>query len=98
MMADVEKYYQGETFRQKAHVTDADGADTAPTTIEITIADSAGVKQVTTEAMDEDTAGYYHYDYDISGNATIGQWITEVIADKTQKAIEHDTFVVKEAL
>lgn len=97
-MADIEKYYQGETFRQKAHITDADDVDIDPTTIKITIEDSAGTKQVTTTAMTQDSMGYYHYDYDIPSDAELGQWTTEVIADKTQKAVEHDMFIVMEAL
>lgn len=97
-MADIEKYYRGETFRQKAHVTDVDDADVDPTTIKITIEDSAGTKKVTTTAMVKDDTGYYHYDYDIPSDAELGQWITEVVADKTQKAVEHDMFIVMEAL
>lgn len=97
-MTDIAKYYRGETFRQKAHVTDADGTDTDPTTIKITIEDSTGTKKITTTDMTKDSTGYYHYDYDIPSDAELGQWITEVIADKTQKAIEHDMFIVMEAL
>ena len=97
-MSDEEKYYRGKTFRQKAHVTDVDGADTDPITIKITIEDSAGVKQVTTTAMTKDEIGYYHYDFNIPSDAVLGQWITEVIGDKTQIDIKHDAFVVKEAL
>lgn len=97
-MADIEKYYRGETFQQKAHVTDIDDADVDPSTIKITIEDSAGVKKVTEQAMAKDSTGYYHYDYDIPSDAELGQWITEVVADKTQIAIEHDAFIVMEAL
>jgi uncharacterized protein YfaS (alpha-2-macroglobulin family) len=94
----IEKYYRGETFRQKAHITDVDDADTDPDSIEITIEDSAGIKQVTDSAMSKDAVGLYHHDYDIPADAALGQWITEVTADKTQKAREHDAFIVMEAL
>ena len=97
-MADIAKYYQGETYQQKAHVTDADSADTDPTTIKITIEDSTGIKKITTTDMTKDSLGYYHYNYDIPSDAEVGQWITEVIAEKTQIAIEHDAFIVMEAL
>jgi len=97
-MEDIEKYYQGETFRQKAHVTDADGADADPNTIKITIEDSAGTKKVTATVMMKDTNSYYHYDYGIPSDAEIGEWTTEVNAEKTQIAIEHDRFIVLEAL
>jgi len=97
-MADILKYYRGETYRQKAHVTDTDNADTDPDTIKITIEDSASAKKITTIDMTKDSLGYYHYDYDIPSDAETGQWTTEVIANKTQIAIEHDAFIVKEAL
>ena len=71
-MADIEKYYQGETFEQKAHVTDADDADIDPSTIKITIEDSAGTKKVTEQAMTKDDTGYYHYDYEIPSDAELG--------------------------
>jgi len=97
-MADILKYYRGETYRQKAHVTDTDNADTDPDTIKITIEDSTSIKKVTTIDMTRDSLGYYHYNYNIPSDAEMGQWTTEVIADKTQIAIEHDAFIVMEAL
>ena len=97
-MSTLEKYYQGETFRQKAQVTDVDKEDTDPNAIVISIADSAGTKKVTAAAMTKDAVGLYHYDYDIPADGTIGEWVTEVNAEKTQKAIESDRFRVLEAL
>lgn len=97
-MVDYEKYYQGETVRQKAHVTNVVDADVDPDTIKITIEDSAGAKKVTDAAMIKDGVGFYHYDHDLPGDAELGTWTTEVEAQKTQIAIEQDKFVVLEAL
>lgn len=97
-MVDYEKYYQGETVRQKVHVTDVDNLDVDPDTIKITIEDSTSVKKVTDAAMLKDSVGRYHYDHDLPGDAELGTWTTEVEAQKTQIAIEQDKFVVMEAL
>lgn len=97
-MSTLEKYYQGETFPQKAQTTDSDNVDTDPNAITITIQDSAGAKKVTAEAMIKDATGCYYYYYDIPSDAELGEWITEVNAEKTQIAIEHDRFLVLEAL
>jgi len=97
-MSALEKYYQGETFPQKAQTTDGDNADTDANAITITIQDSAGTKKVIAEAMIKDATGYYHYYYDIPSDAELGEWTTEVNAEKTQIAIEHDRFLVLGAL
>ena len=97
-MTSLDKYYQGETFRQKAQVTDVDKVNTDPNTITITLEDSAGTKKVTSAAMSKDAVGLYHYDYDLPADAETGEWTSEVNAEKTQKAIERDRFRVLEAL
>lgn len=97
-MSALTKYYQGETFRQKVHATDVNSVDTDPNTIKITIKDSIGTKKITEAAMVKDSTGYYHYNYDIPSDAETGEWVTEVNAEKTQIAIEHDRFFVLGAL
>jgi len=97
-MSELKKYYQGETFRQKVNVTNIDNDDTDPDNITITIEDSAGVKKITDSVMTKDSVGFYHYDYDIPDDGATGEWTTEVYAEKTQKAVEHDRFLVLEAL
>jgi uncharacterized protein YfaS (alpha-2-macroglobulin family) len=97
-MSSLEKYYQGETFRQKVQVTDVDSVDINPNTIVITIEDSTGTKKITATAMTKDDVGLYHYDYDIPSDGALGEWTTEVNGEKTQIAIEHDRFLVMEAL
>ena len=97
-MPTLDKYYQGETFPQKAQTTDGDNVDTDSNTITITIQDSAGTKKVTAEAMIKDATGRYHYYYDIPSDAELGEWTAEVNAEKTQIAIEHDRFLVLEGL
>ena len=97
-MVDYEKYYQGETVRQKVHVTDVDNLDVDPDTIKITIEDSAEVKKITLAAMIKDSVGYYHYDYTLPDDAELGDWTTEIEAQKTLIAIEQDVFTVLEAL
>lgn len=97
-MVDYEKYYQGETVRQKAHVTDVNNLDIDPDTIQITIEDTTEVKKITLAHMIKDSVGYYHYDYTLPGDAELGNWTTEVKAQKTQIAIEQDKFTVLEAL
>lgn len=94
----MDNYYQGETVRQKAHVTDVDGVDTDPSAITITIEDSAGTQKVTDAAMTKESTGYYYYDYTIPDDGATGEWTTEVNAEKTQIAIEQDRFLVLEAL
>ena len=97
-MSALTKYFQGETFRQKVHVTDVDSVSTDPNTIKITIEDSTGTKKITAAVMTKDSTGYYHYDYDIPSDGETGEWLTEVNANKTQIAIEHDRFLVLGAL
>ena len=97
-MTTLKKYYQGETFRQKVNVTNVDDDATDPNAITISIEDSAGVKKVTDAAMTKDAIGDYHYDYDIPVDGAVGEWTTEVKAEKTQKAIEQDRFLVLEAI
>ena len=97
-MTALKKYYQGETFRQKVDVTNVDDDATDPNTITITIEDSEGIKKVTDGVMTKDSVGFYHYDYDIPDDAATGEWTTKVYAEKTQKAIEQDRFLVLEAI
>jgi len=97
-MTTLKKYYQGETFRQKVDVTNVDDNATDPNTITISIKDSAGVTKVTAATMTKDSIGVYHYDYDIPDDGATGEWTTEVKAEKTQKAIEQDRFLVLEAI
>lgn len=97
-MSSVTQYYQGETFRQNVSVTDADGTSINPNTITITIEDAAGTKKITDLTMIKEDLGTYHYDYNIPTDGVVGEWITEVNAEKTQIAIEHDRFLVMGAL
>ena len=87
-------YHQGETFRQKAHVTDASSSLIDPDTIVITIIDSENTKKVDAQAMTKDTIGKYYYDHLISTDATLSMWTTEIKAVKGFTAIEQDQFTV----
>lgn len=93
-------YHQGETFRQKANVKDiSDGSDMDPDTIVVTIVDSAGTKQIDAQAMERDEPGQYHYDYNLADDASVGEWNTEIEADRGGAiAIEQDIFRVLKKL
>lgn len=91
-------YYQGETIRQKAYVTDNSGTYIDPDTIVITITDSEGTKKVDAQAMTKDVTGKYYYDYLIPTDAASNQWITEIKAVLGFTAIEQDQFTVREAI
>lgn len=91
-------YHQGETFSQKAHVTDAVKTLIDPDTIVITIIDSESTKKVDAEAMIKDDTGKYHYYYSIPTNATLGKWTTEIKTVKGFTAIEQDQFTVVKAI
>lgn len=91
-------YHQGETIRQKAHVTDVSNSLIDPDTIVITIIDSENTKKVDAQAMTKDVTGKYHYDYLIPTDAMVGKWTTEIKATKGFTAIEQDQFTVVEAI
>ena len=91
-------YHQGETIRQKVHVTDASKTLIDPTSIVITIIDSESTKKVDAQAMVKDSTGKYHYDHLIPTDAVIGTWTTEIKAVKGFTAIEQDQFTVIEAI
>ena len=91
-------YYQGETIRQKAHITDVNNSLVDPDTIVITIIDSESIKKVDAQAMSNEATGKYYYDHLIPTDAAIGKWITEIKAVKGFTAIEKDEFTVLEAI
>ena len=91
-------YHQGETIRQKAHVTDVSGTLINPDTIVITIIDSESTKKVDAQAMTNDVTGKYYYDHLIPTDAALGTWTTEIKAVKGFTAIEQDQFTVVEAI
>ena len=90
-------YFQGETVRQKAYVTDESGALIDPSSILITVVDSGGVKKVEAQAMSKDATGKYHHDYLLASDAALGQWLVEVKAVLGFTAIEQDQFTVVES-
>ena len=87
-------YYQGETMRQKAEITDVGKNLVNPDTIVISILDVSGEKKVEDEVMINDDTGKYHYDYLIPTDALIGLWTVEIKAVKGFTAIEQDQFTV----
>jgi len=87
-------YFQGETLRQKAEITDIGKVLVDPDTIVISIIDLQGIKKVEEEAMERDATGKYHYDYLIPADALIGLWTAEIKAVKGFTAIEQDQFTV----
>jgi len=91
-------YHQGETFKQKAEVTDAGKTLVNPDTIVITIVDSESAKKVDAEAMVNDSTGKYHYDHLIPADAALGEWTTEIKAVKAFTAIEQDRFTVVDSI
>ncbi len=91
-------YHQGETIRQKAHVTDVSKTLIDPDTIVITIIDSENSKKVDTQAMTKDVTGKYYYNYLIPTDAVVGVWTTEIKAVKGFTAIEQDQFTVVESI
>lgn len=91
-------YHQGETIRQKAHVTNVLGILTDPNTIVITIIDSESTKKADAQAMTKDVTGKYYYDLLIPTDAVVGKWITEIKAVKGFTAIEQDQFTVVDAI
>ena len=91
-------YYQGETIRQKVHITDVNNSLVDPDTIVITIIDSESIKKVDAEAMSKDDTGKYYYDHLIPTDAAIGKWKVEIKAVKGFTAIEQDKFTVLEAI
>lgn len=91
-------YYQGETIRQKAHVTDVRGIFITPDTIVITIKDPIDTMIENGKNMVEDEKGKYYYDYLIPSDGMIGKWRTEIKAIKGYTAIEQDEFTVVEGI
>lgn len=91
-------YHQGETIRQKAHVTDTAKTLIDPTSIVITIIDTESTKKVDAQAMTKETTGKYYYDHLIPTDAVIGTWTTEIKAVKGFTAIEQDQFTVVAAI
>ena len=91
-------YYQGETVRIKASVTDTDGTLTDPSSIKITIHDADGTAKITDQDMTKDATGKYYYDYTIPGDGQAGLWRVQVTASSGKPAIEQDTFNVVEAI
>lgn len=87
-------YFQGETVRQKAEVTDTDRVHINPDTIVISIMDLIGTKKVDAEAMLQEDTGKYYYDYLIPVDAALGLWTVEIKAVKGFAAIEQDQFTV----
>lgn len=91
-------YYQGESVREKAHVTNAAGAFIDPNTIVITIVDSEDAKKEDAEPMTWEALGNYFYDYLIPTDAALGKWKVEIKASTEFIAIEQDEFTVLEAI
>lgn len=91
-------YFQGETVRQKADITDLSGAYFDPDPIVISITDTKGIKKVDVQAMIKDATGKYHYDYLIPTDAALGLWIVEVKAISESTAIEQDQFTVVDSI
>jgi len=92
------RYYQGESFPQRVKVTDREGVLVDPDTIIITIVDPNGTKEVDGEDMIKEEVGEYKYIYALAVDAEIGEWSTEVEAEKGFIQIEQDKFTVMEAL
>lgn len=90
------RYYQGETFPQKAEVRDVLGVLIDPDTIVITIVNPEGTKEVDEQAMSKEDTGEYCYTYLIAEDAKKGKWITEIKAEKGYIQIEQDEFTVME--
>lgn len=88
-------YSQGETAIINAEVTNSSGTYIDPTSILCTIDDPTGTQKAT-GAMTKDAVGYYHYDYALASDATVGTWrafITAVV--NTRTVIEEIRFVVE---
>ena len=90
-------YFQGETVRQKAEVTDADRTRIDPDTIVVSIFDTIGIKKVDSQAMTKNFVGQYYYDYLIPVDAELGLWSVEIKAQLNFIAIEQDQFTVMES-
>lgn len=88
-------YQPAETIVCSIEVYSSANVLTAPTSITITIKDSAGSSVVTAATPTNDSTGKYHYDYTLGASPTKGIYeITWTVTYASRVTIARDSFEV----
>jgi len=77
-MEVIVKYLAGATIWVRAYIYDSAGSLVDPTTVKLTLADSAGATKVNNLAMTKYAVGTYDYYYNTTATSAEGWWNGEV--------------------
>jgi hypothetical protein len=79
-MIEVHIFNAGRTVQCWAFITDNDGVLVDPTSVAITINDSADAVKVASASMTKHEIGVYYYNYNIPAAGPTGHWLVTAVA------------------